>query len=53
MYAIYQVHIITSISQYVLEHLPARPAFINLTANPRAPEASVKLKCDRQEPGLS
>ena len=53
MYAIYQVYMITNISQYILEHLTDQPEDISLFAHPRAPEASLKLKCDGQEAELS
>ena len=53
VYALYQIYMITNIRHYVLEHLTEQPADISFFAHPRAPEASLKLKCDGQEPGLS
>ena len=53
MYAIYQIYMITNISQYVMEHLTDQPEDISLFAHPRVPEAYLKLKYDGQEPGLS
>ena len=53
VYALYQIYMITNISQYVLENLTDQPEDISFFAHPRAPEASLQLKCDGQEPGLS
>ena len=53
VYALYQIYMITNISQYVLEHLTDQPEDISLFAHPRVPEASLKLKYDGQEPVLS
>ena len=46
-------YMITNINQYILEHLTDQPEDICLFVHPRAPEASLKLKCDAQEPALS
>ena len=53
VYALYQIYMITNISQYVLEHLTDQPEDISLFAHPRVPEASLKLKYNGREPGLS
>ena len=53
LYAIYQVYMTTNKSQYIFKHLTDQSADISLFAHLRAPEASLQLKCDGQEPGLS
>ena len=53
LYAIYQVYMITNKGQYILDHLNDQAEDIGLFAHPRAPEASLKLKWDGQEPSLS